>query len=107
MDIDIRALVAEVVAGARNANPIRIRTSPRTNAMPATPKATTEVNNRGLQERRVHRGRADRVLRVELGVGLAARDFLGVFVDDVGLTVRRDRAVHPVARRAVGVVRRP
>ena len=30
--------------GARNANPINVRTIPRTNAMAATPKATTEVN---------------------------------------------------------------
>ena len=62
---------------------------------------------RGLQERGVHRDRTVRVVPLELGVGLAAGDLLGVVVDDVGLAERGDRAVHVVTGRTVGVIGRP
>ena len=99
-----RLVVVVVAAGARNANPIRVRTIPRTTAMPATPKATTEVNSDACRNAESIATARFGSSRVELGVGLPARNSLGVMVDDVRLAVRRDRAVHVVASRTVGVV---
>ena len=41
----VEVSVDVTVTGVRKANPIRVSTMPRTTAMAATPKATTEVNS--------------------------------------------------------------
>jgi hypothetical protein len=48
---------------------------------------------RATQERGVHRGLAQRVVLLELGVGLAAGRLEGVVLDDVGLRERGPRRV--------------
>ena len=84
--------------------PIRMNSTPTAIAMAATPKATTEVNSEGLQERGGHRRLTLGILAVQLGIAQAAGCLKGVLVDDHRLAVGTERPVDLIAGQTRGVV---